>query len=180
MSEFKKDFDELTILSNSPDLTRYQEYHDKMKDFFEKYEPKPLVEVPQFVGDWIEYVKEQGYNALGLLDNFEMPNEISNWLFSKDNDHNINTVLSAWIDGYTAEKEQLYVIKHIDMSKEDSIYDWYVYRDLDDNRLWHASLSKGYDMSKATIYHFTQAEIEKLHTGSYEQIEVKFKEVNYD
>lgn len=76
------------------------------------------------------------------------------------------------LEGYTVEKEPVYLLKHIDMSKEDSIYDWYVYRDLDDNRLWHASLSKGYDMSKATIYHFTQAEIEKLHTGSYEQIEV--------
>lgn len=177
MSEFEKELNRIPRNGATERDEGFYLYSNLVRYFKDWQPPKPLVEVPQFVGDWIEYVKEQGYNALGLLDNFEMPNEISNWLFSKDNDHNINTVLSAWIDGYTVEKEQLYVLKHIDMSKEDSIYDWYVYRDLDDNRLWHASLSKCYDMSKATIYHFTQAEIEKLHTGSYEQIEVKFVEV---
>ena len=141
---------------------------------------KPLVVVPQIVADYIKTQKDNNYNGNASLivkhyNSFkddENDSELNIWIAN-----NFNDFLNAIVNGYTVEKKPVYLLKHIDMSKEDRIYDWYVYRDLDDNRLWHASLSKGYDMSKATIYHFTQAEIEKLHTGSYEQIEVKFVEV---
>lgn len=150
------------------------------EEIFQLKTKNNLVEVPQIVADYIETQKDNNYNGNAFLivkhyDSFkddENDSELNIWIAN-----NFNDFLNAIVNGYTVEKEPVYLLKHIDMSKEDSIYDWYVYRDLDDNRLWHASLSKGYDMSKATIYHFTQAEIEKLHTGSYEQVEVKFVEV---
>lgn len=63
--------------------------------------------VPEFVAEWIECVKkDELFNALGLLDNDNMPKDVDEWLFLQSNDDNINLILRAWLDGYTVEKPQ--------------------------------------------------------------------------
>ncbi|WP_270741354.1 DUF1642 domain-containing protein, partial [Lactococcus formosensis] len=69
---------------------------------------KQQPELPECVAEWIEYVKkDELFNALGLLDNDNMPKDVNEWLFLQSNDDNINLILRAWLDGYTVEKPQL-------------------------------------------------------------------------
>ena len=133
---------------------------------------KPLVVVPQIIGDWIELIKQRNRNVLTLLDSDDMPNDVYDWLFIKEDDENINLILLAWIDGYTVEKEKKYILKHIDLSKsssDDSLYLAHSHF----AKLQHVRYSKDVDMSKIEQCHFTQSEIDKLNIGSYEQKEVK-------
>lgn len=66
--------------------------------------------VPECVGEWIECVKEKNNNALALLDDDNMPDDVNEWLFFQRNDDNINLILRAWLDGYQVEKPQLFYI----------------------------------------------------------------------
>nr|DAF69547.1 MAG TPA: Protein of unknown function (DUF1642) [Caudoviricetes sp.] len=124
--------------------------------------------VPEFVGEWIEHVKEDGiFNALALLDKDDMPKDVNEWLFLQNNDDNINLILRAWLDGYTVEKPQLFYLKN-------KMTTSYLALDINTGYYEHWGeeiipklLNKqGYKTS------FTQAEIESMQTGSYEQIEV--------
>ena len=135
--------------------------------------------VPECVGEWIECVKGKNNNALALLDDDNMPDDVNEWLFFQRNDDNINLILRAWLDGYTIEKQKLFYLKHIDMSKRNSINDLYlkkyIHADLTENgehRLSHAMSAKGIYPSKEYCA-FTQQEIDSMQTGSYEQIEVE-------
>lgn len=73
--------------------------------------PKPLVVVPQIIGDWIELIKQRNRNVLALLDSDDMPCDVYDWLFIQEDDENIKLILLAWVKGYTVEKEQLYEIR---------------------------------------------------------------------
>ena len=138
--------------------------------------PKKLVVVPQFVADWIELIKQRNRNVLTLLDSDDMPNDVYDWLFIKEDDENINLILLAWVKGYTVEKEKKYILKHIDLSKQ---YNYnFLYLSHGHNiELGHVRYSKDVDMSKIEQCHFTQSEIDKLNIGSYVQIRVKVEEV---
>ena len=81
------------------------------------------------------------------------------------------------LKGYTVKKEPVYLLKHIDFSNQDSTRDCYMYRDENNGEIWHRYFFKNDNLQKYTKCYFTQAEIDKLHTGSYEQIEVNFDEV---
>lgn len=82
--------------------------------------PKPLVVVPLIIADWIELIKQRNRNVLTLLDSDDMPNDVYDWLFVKEDDNNINLILLAWVKGYTVEKKKKYILKHIDLSKSSS------------------------------------------------------------
>lgn len=168
MSEFKKDFDELIVLGNSPDLTRYQEYHDKMKDFFEKYEPKQLVEVPQVIADFIEDNKESVklYGALNEISELGHE-ELYKWVFQQMEGQEL--FARAWIEGYTVKKEEVFYLKN-------KLTGLYLYRS-DKSILAEQSYCEDIKGNPLDYCIFTQEEIDKMHTGSYEQIEVKVDEV---
>lgn len=72
---------------------------------------RQLVVVPKFVAKWIECVKLKKNNAVSLLSNCDMPDDVNEWLFFQRNDDNINLIIRAWLDGYTVEKEKLYVLE---------------------------------------------------------------------
>ena len=153
---------------------------DKMKDW---QPPKPLAVVPQIVADYIETQKGNDFDRVGTLvcghfgtlvyghhaadDRSEKHSELHKWITD-----NFDTFIEAIVNGYTVEKEKKYILKHIDLSKsssDDSLYLAHgIYK-----RLLHARYSKDVDMSKVEKCHFTQSEIDELHTGSYEQIEVE-------
>ncbi|WOF40661.1 DUF1642 domain-containing protein [Lactococcus lactis] len=86
-------------------------FDGKKYKFIEKYAPQALPVVPEDVAKWIECVKGKNNNALALLDDDNMPDDVNEWLFFQRNDDNINLILRAWLDGYTVEKPQLFYIE---------------------------------------------------------------------
>ncbi|MCT1174300.1 DUF1642 domain-containing protein, partial [Lactococcus lactis] len=94
-------------------------------------------------------------------------------------DNHQKTWLTALLVGFTVEKPQLFYLKHIDMSKRNSINDLYlkkyIHADLTENgehRLAHAMSAKGMYPSKDYCA-FTQQEIDSMETGSYELVPVE-------
>ncbi|MDT2909122.1 DUF1642 domain-containing protein [Lactococcus lactis] len=82
------------------------------------------------------------------------------------------------VTGYRVENQQLLYLKHIDMSKRNSINDLYLKKythadltETGEHRLSHTMSAKGIYPPKEYCA-FTQQEIDSMQTGSYEQIEV--------
>ena len=140
---------------------------DKMKDW---QPPKPLVEVPQIVADYIETQKDNNYNGNASLivkhyDSFKdegNDSELNIWIAN-----NFNDFLNAIVNGYTVKKEQMYYLKNKNTG----------------HILYRQPKEAGGNFIEvvATINEeytwFTQDEIDTMHIGSYEQIEMKVKEV---
>ena len=117
MSEFTEKLNSSELVSNAWDEIDRDQANaglliDVIKSEFKDWKPpKQLVELPQIIADWIELIKQRNRNVLTLLDSDDMPDDVYDWLFIKEDDENINLILLAWIDGYTVEKEQLYVLE---------------------------------------------------------------------
>ncbi|MCH4162359.1 MAG: DUF1642 domain-containing protein [Lactococcus raffinolactis] len=143
---------------------------DKMKDW---QPPKQLVVVPQCVADWFEKNEDDlSFKIWGYLINWKLQDKKSDFFRWMKKESECIEILIRMQDGYTVEKEKKYILKHIDLSKlstDDSLYLEHGFY----KRLLHARYSKDVDMSKIEHAHFTQSEIDKLHIGSYEQIEVE-------
>ncbi len=174
MNEFEKELDKTFDGSYITTLNHYVEIKEHFKDWQPPREP---VVVPQFVADAIESIPNyySAYGAIKLIDmklsELPLANEdwkcVHDWIFVDDNADKFS---KAWIDGYTVEKEKLYYLKHIDLSETDKYYDWFMTKFSDDS-LGHLRFKKG-EKPKTIDCQFTQSEIDKLHIGSYEQIEV--------
>ena len=155
-----------------------REYHKAlMSNFIDWQPPKPLVIVPQIMADFIEEWKEEFklYGAFfEIAEAYGPGTELYDWVFQKSNGEDL--FARAWLDGYTVEKEKLYVLKHIDLSEQYKNESFYLAHSCY-AKLKHVSFLKDVDMSEIEQCHFTQTEIDKLNIGSYEQIEVKVEEV---
>ena len=141
---------------------------DKMKDW---QPPKPLVIVPQFVAVWFEDKMLGSFSAVVASYSFS-DDEAITWVHDNGG---LDLLCKMKLYGYTVEKEKLYTLKHIDLSKlstDDSLY----LAHSNFAKLQHVRYLKDVDMSKIKQCHFTQSEIDKLNVGSYEQIEVKVEE----
>lgn len=143
------------------------EYIDYLESKLNNARPQQaLPVVPECVGEWIECVKGKNKNALALLDDDNMPDDVNEWLFFQRHDKNINLILRAWLDGYTVEKPQLFYLKSKSLlenegeSEEPDVDELYL------NAKGNLVIYKG-DAKK-----FTQSEIDSMQTGSYEKIEV--------
>lgn len=90
-------------------------------DLKSELEQQALPVVPEDVAKWIECVKGKNNNALALLDDDNMPDDVNEWLFFQRNDDNINLILRAWLDGFTVEKPQLFYLKN-------KLTDMYLYK----------------------------------------------------
>ncbi|AHC94111.1 hypothetical protein T548_0033 [Lactococcus phage phiL47] len=85
----------------------------EIADLKSQLEHQDLPVVKDFVAKWIEYIKEKDNNARGLLTDLDnMPDDVTEWLFSQENDDNINLILRAWLDGYTVEKPQMFYLRN--------------------------------------------------------------------
>ena len=81
-------------------------------------------------------------------------------------------------DGYTVEKEKKYLLKHIDLSKFSEDSSLYLSRSIKSEifgKYDHMRVPDGVNVSEIEQCHFTQSEIDELHTGSYEQIPVEMR-----
>ena len=112
MSEFEKELH--YRLAKHDTLSRPFYYEDGLIDTFKDWHPpKPFVIVPQFVADFIKALKIKGikplmdsvkFGEIGFTE--EKLQEIVYWV----NEHQ-EEYMRAWLDGYTVEKEQLYVLE---------------------------------------------------------------------
>ena len=197
MSEFEK---ELTNKVSPHDRTHNDNklfLGSVLAEHFKDWQPpKPLVKVPQFFADWFEYQlknnnldKFDGNTIFRIVqDVIKVSNDECTWgdyditdeivKFAEDNEELfLNLIVNCSLGyGYTVEKEKKYILKHIDLSEQYNSVSSYLAH-AQSTKLQHESYSKDVDMSKIEQCHFTQSEIDKLNTGSYEQIEVKVEEV---
>jgi hypothetical protein len=94
-------------------------------------EPQP-VKVPQFVVDWISFVKTNGVkfkNTYGFYEEIAPSDDVYRVIYHifKDGiagkgiikwvDDNIDTFARAWLDGYEVEKEKRYRVKFKGLNK---------------------------------------------------------------
>ena len=136
---------------------------DKMKDWQPPMPlPKPYIEVPQFVADWFEEKMSGTFSAVIKSYSFDY-NEATAWVHDNGG---FNLLCKMKLYDYTVKKEQLYYLKN---------------RMTNNYLMEHkVNFRLGEDEStEETAYwktKFNQSEIDKLHIGSYEQIEVKVEE----
>ena len=154
---------------------------EKMKDWQPPKPQQALPVVPEDVDKAIKYLKTQN-NFATLSDLDDILTEKGFWWLNdfqfKDRrfgfgglNNKLFILSHLAITGYTVEKEKKYVLKHIDLSKSSS-YDSLYLAHSHYKKLQHVRYSKDVDMSGIEQCHFDQSEIDKLNTGSYEQIEV--------
>lgn len=132
---------------------------------------KQLVVVPKFVAEFIKEAKAD-YKLFGAFNEISegtFGDDLIGWVFGENNQEQF---ASAWVNGYTVEKEKLYLLKHIEISSRDTTINCYLTHTFTPPFIGHTNFSKGYDMSDVKECHFTQSEIDDMATGSYEQIEV--------
>lgn len=147
-------------LSDS-DKLKFSSVLETMKD----WQPsKPPVVVP-------EITQKQAY-TLNAYKNGS--NSLLEYLRAEVKTKDYNRFARAWLDGYTVAKEQLYILKHIDLSKQCNSASVYLAHG-QNTRLQHEKFLDGTDMSEVEQCHFKQSEINELNTGSYEQIEVEME-----
>ena len=183
MSEFIEKLNSSELVSNAWDEIDKDQASaglliDVIKSEFKDWQPpKELVEVPQCVDKVIKSLSNGvrgAYDAMYLIkckvEQYEGTGwrDVYDWIFEKGN----STIFEkAFLEGYTVEKEKKYILKHIDLSElsnDDSLYLIHgMYKKYE-----HTRYSKDVDMSKVEESNFTQSEIDELHAGSYEQIEV--------
>ena len=119
MSEFEKELEknmELNKVAYAKE-SPYSDYLVSKRDiervFHDWQPPKPLVQVPRIVADYIETQKGNNYNGSAYLivkhyDSFKdegNDSELNIWIAN-----NFNDFLSAIVNGYTVEKEKLYEV----------------------------------------------------------------------
>ena len=69
-------------------------------------EPKKI-KIPQFVADWLEYMKENKYSLRDALERASERAEVYEWMYPE----NELVFVRAWLDGYEVEQEQLYTVE---------------------------------------------------------------------
>ena len=183
MIEFEEEFNNCLHFGFIPN-----EPQNKIIEHFKYWQPpKPLVVVPQLVAEYIETQKGNDFDRVGTLvcghfgtlvyghhaadDRSEKHSELHKWITD-----NFDTFLEAIVNDYTVEKEKLYVLKHIDMSKFSEDSSLYLSKSIKSEifgKYDHMRVPDGVDVSEIEQCHFTQSEIDKLNIGSYEQKEVE-------
>ena len=64
------------------------------------------VTIPQFVADWIEQRKDEGWKLSQMFLQANLEEKYGRWIID-----NQETFARAWLDGYTVEKEKRYLVK---------------------------------------------------------------------
>lgn len=186
MSEFKKEL-EKNMKLNKVAYEKENIYSDSLvskrgieRIFKDWQPPKPLVVVPKIVDEFIEEAKGDYtiHGAFTKLSTKMSRTDIGKWVFASKKRQIL--FARAWLDGYTVEKEKLYLLKHIEISNRDTTINCYLTHTFTAPFIGHTNFSKGYDMYDVKECHFTQSEIDDMETGSYEQIAVTFEEVEDD
>ena len=73
--------------------------------------------VPQYVADWIEEAKKEGYSIFGAI-NKAPKGEVEGWIELQ----NVEIFAEAWVNGYEVEKEKQYYVRFKGMESDDFNY----------------------------------------------------------
>lgn len=75
------------------------------------------VTVPQYVADWIEEAKKEGYSIFGAI-NKAPKGEVEGWIELQ----NVEIFAEAWVNGYEVEKEKQYYVRFKGIESDDFNY----------------------------------------------------------
>lgn len=174
MNKFEEEFNYLIELSGKVLIGQVdaEAFEKNRIAFFEKYETdqqQPLPVVPECVDKEFKRLESTSMTTIGRIrfwtgdTVYDLDDEVAEWV--GDNEE---TILRAMLDGYTVEKPQMFYLK-------DNLTGMYLYKIM----IAYNEGIKGYKWNTPTKkglgagnYKFTQAEINSMQTGSYEQIEV--------
>lgn len=127
--------------------SRYYIAMDDVKNLVEQLDESQKVTVPQFVADWIEECKNDGFHLFGAMEGISLNQKKLDYWFREDD--NMELFARAWLDGYTVEEKRYTVkIKAVDQ---------YLVSAKDENFL-------GFLSSKLRTY-FTRKELEDADFG---------------
>ena len=174
MTKFEEELSVLPV-SKSTNYTKYWNKAQLLKVFKDWQPQQALPVVPDFIG---KLINTFGAPEDGKYINYTVSRPVHqkelDWI-----DNHQKTWLTALLIGFRVEKPQLFYLKHIDMSKRNSINDLYlkkyIHADLTEtgeHRLSHAMSAKGMYPPKDYCA-FTQQEIDSMETGSYELVPVE-------
>ena len=129
--------------------------------------------VPEFVAEWIEILKTKGLKPLKNPETYEETGfteetlqDIVFWISEHQEDY-----MSAWLDGYTVEKPQLFYLR-------DELTGQFLakdnrFKDKDRYFFWTGEDPLTHSIGTAWKLSFTQQEIDSMQTGSYELVPVE-------
>ena len=199
MSEFTEKLNSSELVSNAWDEIDRDKANaglliDTISNEFKDWKPpKQLVEVPQIVADWFENQlknneskKFDGNDVFRIIqDVIKVSNGESTWgdyditdeiaKFAEDNEELfLNLIVNCSLGyGYTVEKEKLFYLK----SKMTGRYlRSYTGLGMDDTTLRYEEVDDRRACGFGGGTTFTQSEIDKMNTGSYEQIPVEMSD----
>ena len=170
MIEFEEEFNNCLHFGFIPN-----EPQNKIIEHFKYWQPpKTLVVVPQFVADWFEKNEDDlSFKIWGYLINWKLQDKKSDFFRWIKKESECIEILIRMQDGYTVKKEQLFYLK----SKMTGRYlRSYTGMGMDDTTLRYEEVDDRRACGFGGGTTFTQSEIDKIETGSYEQIEVKVEE----
>jgi hypothetical protein len=75
-------------------------------DQLKKMDEPQKVTIPQFVADWIEQRKDEGWKLSQMFLQANLEEKYGRWIID-----NQETFARAWLDGYAVEKEKRYLVK---------------------------------------------------------------------
>ena len=112
-----------TIIGN---FQGYAVWWEDVKEILEQLDEPEKVKIPQFVADWISFVKTNGLkfkNTYGFYEEIAPSDDVYRVMYyifkesiadkgiRKWVADNIDTFARAWLDGYEVEEEKRYVVK---------------------------------------------------------------------
>jgi len=137
-----------------------------------KLQQQALPVVKDFVAEWYEGHKDDlDFSIFEACVNLhdDCSSDFEKWFGNSEN-KSIETLIRMK-NGYTVEKPQLFYLKHIDMSKADKECDYFA--QIRNDRFEHESVQNNTLPGVEVVgVRFTQAEIDSMQIGSYEQIPV--------
>lgn len=86
-------------------------------DSIEQLDEPQKVTIPQFVADWIEQRKDEGWKLSQMFLQANLEEKYGRWIVD-----NQETFARAWLDGYTVEKEKRYYVRFKGMESGDFNY----------------------------------------------------------
>lgn len=86
-------------------------------DQLKKMDEPQKVTIPQFVADWIEQRKDEGWKLSQMFLQANLEEKYGRWIVD-----NQETFACAWLDGYTVEKEKRYYVRFKGMESGDFNY----------------------------------------------------------
>lgn len=93
-------------------------------DQLKKMDEPQKVTIPQFVADWIEQRKDEGWKLSQMFLQANLEEKYGRWIID-----NQETFARAWLDGYTVEKEKRYTVKIKGKIEENLlVYGWGIKR----------------------------------------------------